>query len=190
MNIDFPSESAIEDYVYRQMVDEGWCPITDQPFDGHVYRQLEIKGYGITDIVAATYRDGEIIIRVIELKNVDLCEKHVSQLCRYLAGVERVASRYVNRLKSLRDGGIRVGIQGILAGPFSPGGDTVYLLDRVKTVTAYSLSLSMECGFSSQRVGSGWYSKAEKRSAPQGMVRTIASLPAFHKWKVYDGGAA
>lgn len=170
MSLEFPSEKYIEDYVWQSLQAERYCPVSDEHFDLFL-RQKEIPGYGITDIIKiAAFNTGEIDIRVLELKNEPLKESHVSQLYRYITGVRRIAERYM-RLTDCPE----ISVRGELAGPFDKSrGDFVYLLQAIRDIDIYDLSLSMSSGFKSELVGDSWFNASEKLTGHKALVRQIA----------------
>lgn len=167
MYVPFPSEQAIEDYVYHSLTEQCWDPILHCEFTGAVFRQLDVPGYGIVDLLTVEEVDSSIDFIVFELKNEPLKEAHVTQLCRYLTGVRRTLQRYKRRL--FKDAPMR--LRGVLAGPFDPHkNDLVFLAQEIPTVQMYSLSLSFAAGFCSEPAGSNWRSTRETRKLDRSVL--------------------
>lgn len=169
MKVEFPSERAIEDYVWKQLENGQPCPISG---DAHNFclRQKEIKGYGVTDIIKIDVSDEGVRITVLELKNEELKESHISQLYRYMTGIRRVARLYSKKIIGCPD----IEVVGELAGPFNPNrGDIVWLLQSLDDVTVYDISLSFEHGFKAEEVSKGWHKGDENILAYKDEVRLI-----------------
>lgn len=170
MNINFPSEKAIEDYIWNKLSNDECCPLADEKYD-FCLRQKEIKGYGVTDIIKFSVSTDEIIITVLELKNEDIKETHVSQLYRYMTGVKRVARLYRRKIKGLP----RIIVRGEIAGPFNRDrGDILWLVEHLDDVDVYSIELDLDDGFKAEQVSEGWYKLDEKRLSYRDVVRDIS----------------
>lgn len=158
MKIEFPSEKVLEDYVYTKSREYGECVISGDAMD-QIWRQMNIPGYGITDIVKAWFTPNSIELTVLELKNEPLKEAHVSQLMRYMKGLENMVSNYSERK-------LRVDVYGQLAGPFDPNkGDFAYMLAHLsQQVSVYELSLDVETGFYAEQIEADWRSQGEDRA--------------------------
>lgn len=170
MKCEFPSEKAIEDYVWSKLAKGECCPIADERYD-LCFRQKEIKGYGVTDIIKISVVNDEVTITVLELKNEAIKEAHISQLCRYIKGVRRVVDLYKRKVKDCPF----IEVRGEIAGPFNQDrGDIVWLADQLDDIQIFSLEVDFEKGFVSSRVGRGWYRNNENRLAYKDVVRDIA----------------
>lgn len=166
--VNFPSEKAIEDYVFEQISDTGLCPVSDEHVS-HVFRQYEIAGYGIADVVKVQVMPEAVVITILELKNENLKEAHLSQLSRYMIGLKRQLRRYMRRSRKH----FVIEVLGELAGPFEASTDFVFLLDQLESISVYSLSLSMKSGFRSEWVSDGWHKKGENLKGAQNLARAI-----------------
>lgn len=169
MNIEFPNERAIEEYVYRSVMDGKDCPIT-ATHPNAVFRQYEIKGYGITDLVYLNIYPGMVRVQIVELKNETLKESHLSQLKRYMVGMRRYLWRHNDLAEKA---GWEIDVHGVLAGPFEADrNDLVYLYDGMEDVEIFGLSLSMEDGFLVREISnSGWRSRGEDLTQKTAIAR-------------------
>lgn len=153
MDIKFPSEKEMEDYIWTRLSEDGVCPVSGRTANFY-FRQKDIKGYGVTDIVKVRCRKNKIIITVLELKNEPLKEAHVAQLCRYMNGLNRIADYYRERRQRCPE----IVIKGELAGPFEKNrNDLVWLVDHMPEITLYNVSISIDSGFCSLPIQKGWY---------------------------------
>jgi hypothetical protein len=170
IQIDFPSEKVIEDYIYKSLYEDGVCPISGEFFD-LCFRQHQISSYGIPDIIKIQASFDGIQVVILELKNVPLKENHLTQLCRYIAGAKKLACRY----ERLFPGCPEISVRGELAGPYDPTeSDMVWLLELVDDVSVYSLNLDIGKGFSSSLVGKGWSYSSEQKKAKPSLIRLIS----------------
>lgn len=186
--VPFPSERVIEDYLWEVLTATKVCPITGCKVASS-YRQLEIKGYGITDLVIVTESSSSITVRVIELKNETLKEAHLSQLARYMTGLDRYLEKYSEM--AARSGRVLY-IRGVLAGPFDlrSSGDFPYLLNQIHNIDAYSLSLTLEEGFECSCLSDqGWHRKNEDPSSIRPYVcETLDAIAARTRDRKEDPG--
>lgn len=174
MQIDFPSERIIEDYVYSEIKEYGVCPIAGD-LVSFCFRQHEITGYGIADLIKVQVTDSHILVTVLELKNEWLKEAHLSQLSRYMTGIGRQLQRYA------RFSPRPIRVLGELAGPFdASANEMAYLLSRLSGIAVYGLSLSMADGFSAEEVGTGWYRKSENLKGAKPIARKIFESGLLH----------
>lgn len=170
-SIPFPSEKFIEDFVCSRIGADRECPVSGE-FVNIAYRQKEIKGYGVTDVIKIMVYPGYVQVVVLELKNEPLKEAHISQLARYMRGVERVVKKYERAMPD----GWEISVYGELAGPFDKNkGDLPYLLSLLNDrITVYDLSASMDDGFSASIVSDGWYSTSENVFCYKDVARKLA----------------
>lgn len=159
MKVDFASERQIEDFVFNQMTEDSYNPILEDVHEGLAWRQVSVPGYGIADIVTVEMLVDSWVVTVYELKNEVLNEKHVGQVARYMRGIERTLRSYPRRVFGDR----HMVMRGVIAGPFEPKGDLVYLLPKLSAIRAFSLSLDMLNGFAAQRIEGGWFNSGETR---------------------------
>jgi len=166
MNVEFPSEKAIEDYVESKILKDRICPISGDEVD-ELIRQHPIEGYGAADIVKMSFGPQVVVITVLELKKETLKEAHLSQLARYMRGIERQATGYMKKVR-----GLEVYVQGELAGPFDPAAnDLCFLSERLDDIDIFQVELSMDHGFAARPIGSGWYKAAESRMQGRALAR-------------------
>lgn len=165
MNVPFPSEQAIEDFVCEELQTRSRCPISKDHVSDFC-RQYKITGYGRTDILKIYAEPTCVCLTILELKNTPLTGEHLSQLARYMVGLRRQAARFTKRFD------IDVYINGELAGPISKNpGDWVYVTDIIgQDITVYNISLDMRSGFQSRPVGC-WYNMSENRRGGKWLAR-------------------
>lgn len=176
MNVSFPSEKAIEDYIWSKLDDGEPCPLSDEHFS-MCLRQKEIVGYGVTDIIKIGVYPGEVEIVVVELKNEHLKEAHISQLCRYITGIKRVVRLYEQKHKD----GPNIIVRGELAGPFKKDrGDVVWLIESLENITVYDVSMSMDSGFEAKEISKGWFRSNEEKLGYRDITRQISNILDFH----------
>lgn len=167
MSVSFPSEKAIEDYVYAKIAQTDVCPISGSQVD-LCLRQHEVKGYGITDLIKISADVWSIDVTILELKNEILKESHLSQLSRYMAGIRRQLRRYEKRSSRV------ITVRGELAGPVdADANEMVFLLDQLSCISIYKLSLSMDDGFKSEEISGGWFKKSENLKAAKPIARHL-----------------
>lgn len=170
MNIDFPSERVIEDYVFAKIQETRECPISGNCVD-LCLRQHEIKGYGIADLINISIDPWSVDVTVVELKNEILKESHLSQISRYMTAISRQLRRYQRH--STRS----INVFGQLAGPFSlEANDMVFLLEQIPSISVYALSLTMAEGFQSKEISSGWHRTTENLLGAKPLVRRAYEL--------------
>ena len=170
---EFPSEKALEDYVWSQIADQSHCPIADDSVH-FAYRQMPIPGYGVTDIVKVSVFPQRTDITVLELKNEPLKESHLSQVARYMRGLERWSERYQQIFPNHQ-----INITGELAGPLKPdSNDLVYMSGQLEAISIFDVGVSMEHGFHSEIVGDGWFQRDENLKGGKDLARV-----AFEFWK-------
>jgi hypothetical protein len=166
--IPFPSERFIEDYVQNRIERDRVCPISGEGVD-HLLRQHEIKAYGRTDIIKLMVSPGLLEIVILELKNESLSEVHLSQLARYLVGMNWQAQRYRARFP-----GYEIMVRGELAGPFdASANDLVWMVPCLRYVDIYGLSADLEEGFTSTRIGTGWHKRDEDLKGGRKIARLV-----------------
>lgn len=166
--VNFPSERAIEDFVFHQIEQGGVCPISGEQVD-LCLRQHEIKAYGRTDIIKLCWSPGLLEIVILELKNKPLCEAHISQLARYMVGARRQAERYQRRFSHYE-----ISIRGQLAGPFEKGlNDIVWMMECIEDIELYALKMDMKTGFSAESTGQGWYRTQENLKGGRPIAREV-----------------
>lgn len=170
MLIEFPSEKAIEDYVWHGLETIGKCPIGGDTPDIYL-RQKAIPGYGVTDIIKIRAEFDSIQVTILELKNTQLCADHVIQLCRYMAGARKIADKYQARLDDCPE----IAICGELAGPFDKKkSELMFMMNELESVEFFDLFLSMDSGFSAKRLGKGWHYTNAKTLPKKGLTREIS----------------
>lgn len=165
--IPFPSEKFIEDYVFESINENAQCPVSGQDVD-YVLRQHEITGYGVSDLIKICVRDSNIYITVLELKNEPLKEAHLSQLARYMRGIQRQLHRYQKI-------GYQIHIDGELAGPVRSDKDSdfVFLIGRLTDISVYKIKLSMAQGFEAERVSTSWFNSSENLSGAYPVIKDL-----------------
>lgn len=80
------NESHVEDYLYNN-------PEAIDLIDDNLQRQFRIDPYGIIDLLSYTHDEFSIIVEITEIKAEPLSVAHLSQLCRYMAGINHLFSQ-------------------------------------------------------------------------------------------------
>jgi hypothetical protein len=131
------TEKDLEDLMFDDLINGGdrlrsrgfTTDLTTYNLPNKVYwkRQLNLKQYGIADIVGFTRMPGGISVELIELKNVPLKSEDFNQVLRYAAGIESIIR--------WRFKGIKVFISSYLVGPSIETGHFIHNSSRVELVT-------------------------------------------------------
>ena len=174
----FPSEKAIEDYVFDCIKIMNRCPIDNGQYE-FVFRQVNLGPYGIADIIKVqiplnkTYVPDGLYITVLELKNETLKPSDVAQLSRYMAGMTKILEPYKRRLE--KKTGFGIWIYGQLAGQFDKdANDLPFLLDLLnEEIDVYDLSMTYGSGFLSKMINKGWSRKIPKQRPLKDLVREV-----------------
>ncbi len=166
--IDFSSEKKLEQFIEEKSVEDGICPLTDKEYK-LISRQDNLGAYGVSDIIYIDWDDNDckktIKVTVIELKITHLVAKDMSQLLRYMKGIERSLLKYKKKL------GFEFEINGVLAGKASKHDDFVYLAESVPNVEVISIDLDIESGFVKQPISCGFSKKHESFKDARFVVR-------------------
>jgi len=128
----FATERQLEDYIFDRFKERKVLDVNGDQFE-NVYRQLNIKGVGIPDLIFTSRGCSEALVKpciyVVELKNKPIEDKDAAQLSRYTSYFERHLDN--------------VDVMGLLVGPsikskdisfFSPvvsGCMEIYVFNRV-----------------------------------------------------------
>ena len=154
----FPSERYFESFVVNNSIENSMCPLTDKDYK-YVYTQQDLSRHGVPDIVYIDWDDVEapehkhIKVTVIELKNVRLMAKHVSQLLRYIKALD-------NSLKAFQDKlGFTYELDGVLAGLPSKEKDFDFLADAFPFINVLNAGLNEIGEFKKKSALSAEYSQ-------------------------------
>ena len=113
-------------------------------------RQVNIKPYGVIDILATHVYDEDIVaVTIIELKNTNLTLSNMAQVARYM--------RYFELLQSSLNGKM-IDLKGILIGPEVMTGsasDDVFLAQKLYDIDVYSLTIDPMKGIDATKI-TGW----------------------------------
>lgn len=158
------NEKELENYLYTLVVDHN----EDHPLEvsGKAFQQVELKGYGIMDLVyldsyGDVPRTSTVKITIVELKKGKIDLVAVAQISRYKQAIERLIERHHARdNKPIR---IIIEVEGILVGSGMASGDVCYLVDSIDWLRMFSYDLSLKNGltFKSEQ---GWYNVDENLS--------------------------
>ena len=162
----FEDENELEELLFGNHLEE-----YDNYLDGNLctevkhtlqFRQFEVKGYGIIDILGIDYyREPDfynITITIYELKNGPIDMKAISQISRYYIGVKRYISnldlgRFRKRLE------IYLEINGILVGSEYPNDGSCFVVDSIPWLSCYFFDIS-KSGVNFTETD-GWYRENE-----------------------------
>lgn len=92
-------EKHLEDIVFSSLQSDAGCKnlydrgmLFTYPKFFSLFRQFNLKEYGIADIVRFVYGKGTVNIQVIELKVTEFHIDHLIQLGRYMSAFENIAT--------------------------------------------------------------------------------------------------
>lgn len=154
------SEKELEDYIFKKY----------NSIDGlsgdYIIRQFSLKGYGILDLLIIDYEFGCPTYKIVELKEGELDEKSISQISRYIRGLERNIDKIKKQIPIENDKNNEFSwtfprVEGILIGKEFLG-DSCYIADQAEKISTIFYSISLESGLSFDFNTSGWFNKNEK----------------------------
>jgi hypothetical protein len=95
------SEKKLEDYLFNHLngsnVIKGVSRSISPVVDGCVYRQIDLGGYGIADLIAIDgYHGCNPTITIYELKKGEICSSALVQVLRYFAGIKKAYEWFGN----------------------------------------------------------------------------------------------
>lgn len=155
MNIQFPSEKFIEDYVWSKIDKGDVCPITQDAYSER-FRQVNLDSYGIADLILAEGSPGNkenplhIEFTVLELKNEIMKPKDLGQTLRYMKALKVILSKYSKRM------GFSYSVKGVLAGLSNSDLDFKLLAEACYGVSVFEIALNVDDGFQSTELDCGW----------------------------------
>jgi len=167
MAIKFDTERDLENEIFDFVTKNKKCPITESVVH-RCFRQLQIKGYGVPDLVYFRYSGFYPKVTVVELKNVELNPDHLNQLCRYMTGIRRCLNRH------LIDEKANITINGVLAGPMAKT-DFVMMFQEIGNIDVYKIDVSIERGVCFNEVY-GWRRTAEDLTCLDPKIRRCLRL--------------
>ena len=132
------SEEELETYLFNWKTD--FIDQESHPLDsyGKSYRQVEIKGYGIIDLLYIDISPApitpQIDITIVELKKDNIDLNALGQICRYKVAMERFIEKmqegkHSRHLRCLN-------IRGVLVGKDYSSGDICYAVDCMEWLEA------------------------------------------------------
>jgi len=146
--ISAPSECALEKALIEYHKEHGFCLIDECPYMFYL-NQVNLGAYGIADIVKiVVYPDNLIDVTIVELKNnpIKLCD--ITQLARYMRGVDVLGSF----------GKYKINVKGQLLGlQAKEKDDFVFLLDYMPKIQIYEFSIDIVSGIEIKEIATGWY---------------------------------
>jgi hypothetical protein len=171
MNLNpFISERYFENFVVNNSIENNMCPLTDKDYK-YVYTQQELSRHGVTDIIYIDWDDVEapehkhIRVTVIELKNVRLMAKHVSQLLRYIKALEISLQAFQKKL------GFTYELDGVLAGLPSKEKDFDFLADAFPFISVLNAGINEVGEFKKKSALSNKYSKEMSFSSAEFVIK-------------------
>jgi hypothetical protein len=153
------TEEELEDYLFKYDSSDGDSPMGTY---GKVYRQFEIKGYGIIDLLYVDISPGcnfpVIKVVIVELKKDKIDFNALGQICRYKVALER----FFDELREKKDCKYfeELEIHGVLVGNKYANGDICYSIDTIDWLECYHYEIDLSCG-AEFRESSGWYNEGE-----------------------------
>lgn len=157
-------EREIEDFIYNGFL-EGNKKITEVfPDHINIYRQFELKGYGVVDLLTiddvyfvSGERVSELIIRIniYELKVGQLKYEHISQVYRYKTALYRICEKHSC------SSNIKIIISPyLIVENIDVNSDMVSLLNWLRDLTIVTYKYDLD-GISFEYGNSSWYSTKE-----------------------------
>lgn len=162
------NEKELENYLFE--LSKRTEPDFEHPLDtyGKMFRQIEIKGYGVTDLISIyseeRYCDKKSVVvhvQIIELKKGKIDLVAVGQISRYVQGIQRIidANDITREFKKTHIP-IEFEITGTLVGNGVADGDVCFLIDSIPWLVCYSYNVSLNKGIEFN-LESGWYNTGE-----------------------------
>jgi len=164
------TEKELEDYLFD------WSP--NSPYEeeeghplgidhGNIFRQVNIKGYGVIDLLSVKIEcEGElipsIIIDIIELKKGVIDYNALGQISRYKVALEKFISelREEKGFKYFKN----LEIRGILVGDnINLNGDLCYAIQSIPWLSLYTYDIGLREGISFE-LSYGWSNNDENFS--------------------------
>ena len=172
--ISFDSEKDLESFICDSL-EESHNPISDETICFFT-RQMEIKGYGIADIITIT-RDVHpetqntigMEINIIELKNANFKKEDVGQIARYKRGIERAISTD----ESLDDMCVSVRCTLVFKKTFPDQSNGCYLIHASEWLEAYEFSMSPRDGVKFSSVDPWVSSNEDIKSISQSILKIM-----------------
>lgn len=158
------NEKELENYLFSLVVEDD----EEHPLDvrGKVFQQVELKGYGVMDLVYLSYcgesRIATIKITVVELKKGKIDLVAIAQISRYKQAINRFIES--NQIETNKIIPIHVEVEGVLIGSGIASGDACFLADSIDWLRVYSYDLTLKNGLTF-KCEYGWYNVAEDLSA-------------------------
>lgn len=130
---------------------------------GKSFNQVEIKGYGVIDILNINiephpYSKPLLEITILELKKGKIDYNAIGQISRYKTAIDRLLSHWeVEEKFSVEE------ISGILIGETYTNGDVCFLGDNISWLTVYEYNIDFNYGIKFKE-SSGWRNTNEDLS--------------------------
>ncbi len=171
MNLNpFISERYFESFVVNHSVENSICPLTDKDYK-YVYTQQKLSRHGTPDIVYIDWDDVKppqhkhIKVTVVELKNVRLMAKHISQLLRYIKAIEHSLKAFQKKL------GFTYELDGVLAGLPSKEKDFDFLADAFPFINVLNAGINEMGEFKKKSALSNEYSNGMSFSSAAFVIK-------------------
>jgi hypothetical protein len=155
------TEKDLEDLMFQDIEQGGYhlrergltsfLLSNEQPNKVYWYRQVQLKSYGIADIIGFTRRYGIIYVDIFELKNVPLCTNDFDQISRYHTAVKEIINNTFGK-------SVPSFVQSILIGPDIDSGHYIHNQSRIELYT-FTFSLA---GFHFQHNPRSWVKVSDK----------------------------
>lgn len=184
MNITFENEASLEAAIIEYIENHHDCPVSGSRVDAYT-QQLDIPGYGRSDIVKIVHDEHSTEVTVLELKNKPLQLEDLNQLCRYMTGLRRALHRFSVFANF-------VSVEGQLAGPM-PDTKNVWLFQECG-IEVYRMEIGFNKGVTFTQV-EDWRKTDENPVAMNKVIRKHiregrASIAAMSRLELIGGGKA
>jgi len=154
-------ESELEDYIFENYKKLDWLGVD------FLYRQVNLIGYGIIDLLGIKKWKDDIVFTIIELKKDNIGYSALGQLNRYIIGLKRNLKELdiVKKIEEENDNIFSpVSIKGLLIGNSLDSGDICYTLECLnENISRVEYKINLENGIEFEQLSDyGWYNEGEK----------------------------
>jgi len=186
------TEKELEDFLYETFrFDYNNSELSDYLDEGGLFRQVNINGYGIIDLIHISldlpeeaFGYPEIKITIIELKKDQVDIKALEQISRYRTAIVR----YISKILDVSKKKLVFKVDGLLIGKgINEQGDFVYLLNNIEWLRLLLYSIDLDSGLTLTEEEFGWFAVKEDFSSLKECLPRI--MPRFFnlykKWHNY-----
>lgn len=146
------SEKELEDYIFKNYKNIEYLN------GDFIIRQLNIKGYGIIDILIIEIIENYPIFKILELKQDKIDHKAIEQICKYINGFKRnlEMNEYIGKNNVSFEN-----LEYYLIGQ-RLSNNCGFLTDNIENLKVITYKVDLEDGISFNNNNNGWYRSSEK----------------------------